>query len=172
MLQAACNKVYTWASMNNSTLLQENEEPINSPGFMAFSILLAVITLAASLMIGFTIVTLFKANAVPTPLPHQPSLCWASSGVDSNIHFNHLCCFCACELQSSQTTAPMQSLLVGICDRTGNTTLEPSRILTFHPGHCYLQQEDHQQVDCCSYCPYPVVGAHAPQSLHYASIGI
>ena len=54
--------------MNNSTLLQENEEPINSPGFMAFSILLAVITLAASLMIGFTIVTLFKANAVPAPV--------------------------------------------------------------------------------------------------------
>ena len=36
-------------------------------------------------------------------------------------------------------------------------TLEPSRILTFHPGHCYLQQEGHQQVDFCSSCPYPVV---------------
>ena len=54
--------------MNNSTFLQENEGPINSPGFLAFSILLAVITIAASLMIGFTIVALFKANAVPTPV--------------------------------------------------------------------------------------------------------
>ena len=54
--------------MNNSTLLQENEDPINSPGFMAFSILLAVIALVAGLMMGFTIVALFKANAVPRPV--------------------------------------------------------------------------------------------------------
>ena len=54
--------------MNNSTLLQENEGSINSPGFMAFSILLAVVTVVAGLMIGFTIVALFKANAVPTPV--------------------------------------------------------------------------------------------------------
>ena len=51
--------------MNNSTLLQENEGSINSPGFMAFSILLAVVTVVAGLMIGFTLVALFKANAVP-----------------------------------------------------------------------------------------------------------
>ena len=54
--------------MNNSTLLQENEGSINSPGFLAFSILLAVVTVVAGLMIGFTIVALFKANAVPTPV--------------------------------------------------------------------------------------------------------
>ena len=54
--------------MNNSTLLQENEGSINSPGFMAFSILLAVVTVVAGLMIGFTIVALFKAIAVPTPV--------------------------------------------------------------------------------------------------------
>ena len=54
--------------MNNSTLLQANEDPINSPGFMAFSILLVVVTVVAGLMIGFTIVTLFKANAVPAPV--------------------------------------------------------------------------------------------------------
>ena len=54
--------------MNNSTLQQENEGSINRPGFLAFAILLAVITVAASLMIGFTIVALFKANSVPTPV--------------------------------------------------------------------------------------------------------
>ena len=54
--------------MNNSTLLQENESLIHSPGFIAFSILLAVVTVVAGLMIGFTIVVLFKANAVPTPV--------------------------------------------------------------------------------------------------------
>ena len=57
-----------WASMNNSTLLQENEGTISSPGFMTFFILLAVVTVVAGLMIGFTIVALFKANAVPTPV--------------------------------------------------------------------------------------------------------
>ena len=54
--------------MNNSTSLQENESMINSPGFIAFSILLAITTLVAGLMIGFTIVALFKANTVPTPV--------------------------------------------------------------------------------------------------------
>ena len=54
--------------MNNSTLLQENEGSINSPGFLAFSILLAVVTVVAGLMIGLTIVALFKANAVPMPV--------------------------------------------------------------------------------------------------------
>ena len=52
--------------MNNSTLQQENEGSINSPGFLAFSILLAVVTVVAGLMIGFSIVALFKANSVPT----------------------------------------------------------------------------------------------------------
>ena len=54
--------------MNNSTSLQENESLIHSPGFMAFSILLTVVTVVAGLMIGFTIVALFKANSVPTPV--------------------------------------------------------------------------------------------------------
>ena len=54
--------------MNNSTLLHENDGPFNNPGFIAFSILLVMITIAAGLMIGFTIVALFKANAVPTPV--------------------------------------------------------------------------------------------------------
>ena len=58
----------TWTSMNNSTLLQETERSINSPGFLAFFTLLAVIAIAAGVMIGFTIVALFKANAVPMPV--------------------------------------------------------------------------------------------------------
>ena len=55
-------------SMNNSTFLQENEGTINNSGFMIFFILLAVISIVAGLMIGFTVVALFKANAVPMPV--------------------------------------------------------------------------------------------------------
>ena len=54
--------------MNNSTLLPENDGPLNSPGFMAYSILLAVITLVAGLMIGFTILALLKATSIPGPV--------------------------------------------------------------------------------------------------------
>ena len=50
--------------MNNSTLLPEIDGPLNSPSFMAYSILLAVVTLVAGLMIGFTIVALLKATPV------------------------------------------------------------------------------------------------------------
>ena len=54
--------------MNNSTLLAENDGSLNSPGFMAYSILLAVITLVAGLMIGFTILALLKATSIPGPV--------------------------------------------------------------------------------------------------------
>ena len=54
--------------MNNSTLLAENDGSLNSPGFMAYSILLAVITLVAGLMIGFTILSLLKATSIPGPV--------------------------------------------------------------------------------------------------------
>lgn len=50
--------------MNNSTLLPEIDGPLNSPSFMAYSILLAVVTLVAGLMTGFTIVALLKATSV------------------------------------------------------------------------------------------------------------
>ena len=50
--------------MNNSTLLPEIDGPLNSPSFMAYSILLAVVTLVAGLMMGFTIVALLKATSV------------------------------------------------------------------------------------------------------------
>ena len=54
--------------MSNSTLLAENDGPLNSPGFMAYSILLAVVTLVAGLMIGFTILALLKATSIPGPV--------------------------------------------------------------------------------------------------------
>ena len=54
--------------MDNSTLLAENDGSLNSPGFMAYSILLVVITLAAGLMIGFTILALMKATSIPGPV--------------------------------------------------------------------------------------------------------
>ena len=54
--------------MNNSTLLPENVGSLNSPGFMAFAILLAVITLVAGLMIGFTILALLNATSIPGPV--------------------------------------------------------------------------------------------------------
>ena len=50
--------------MNDSTLLPEIDGPLNSPSFMAYSILLAVVTLVAGLMTGFTIVALLKAASV------------------------------------------------------------------------------------------------------------
>ena len=40
--QVDCKNICRWVSMNNFTLLQENEGPIYSPGFLAFSILLAL----------------------------------------------------------------------------------------------------------------------------------
>ena len=54
--------------MDNSTLLAENDGSLNSPEFMAYSILLAVITLVAGLMIGFTILALLKATSIPGPV--------------------------------------------------------------------------------------------------------
>ena len=54
--------------MDNSTLLAENDGSLNSPEFMAYSILLVVITLVAGLMIGFTILALLKATSIPGPV--------------------------------------------------------------------------------------------------------
>ena len=54
--------------MDNSTLLPENGGPLNGAGFLAYSILLAVIIIVASLMIGFTILSLLKATSIPGPV--------------------------------------------------------------------------------------------------------
>ena len=56
--------------MDNSTSLQqsENDGPLNSSGFMAYCILLGVITLVAGTMIAFTILALLKATSIPGPV--------------------------------------------------------------------------------------------------------
>ena len=54
--------------MDNSTVQLENEGPLNSPGFMAYSLLLAVVTIVASVVIGFTILALFMATSIPRPV--------------------------------------------------------------------------------------------------------
>ena len=54
--------------MDNATVPPENVGSLNSPGFMVFSILLALITLVAGLMMEFTIIPLLKATSVPETL--------------------------------------------------------------------------------------------------------
>ena len=54
--------------MNNSTFLPETDDRLNGPGFMAYSILLVVITLAAILMMGLTMLALLKAKSIPGPI--------------------------------------------------------------------------------------------------------
>ena len=54
--------------MENSTLPPENDGPLNSPGFMAYSIILAVITLVAGVMMGLTILALLKSTAILRPV--------------------------------------------------------------------------------------------------------
>ncbi len=54
--------------MNNTTLPQESDRPLDSPGFMAYSILLTVIVLVAGVMMGVTVVALGRARSIPRPL--------------------------------------------------------------------------------------------------------
>ena len=54
--------------MNNSTFLPENDGPLNSTGFMAYCILLVVVTLVAGAMMGFAILALLKATSIPRPV--------------------------------------------------------------------------------------------------------
>ena len=54
--------------MNNSTLPQESGTALDSPGFLAYSILLTVIALAAGVVVGVTAVTLGRARSIPQPL--------------------------------------------------------------------------------------------------------
>ena len=57
--------------MDNITLLQvseNNDGPLNSPGFMSYCVLLAVVTLVAVLMMAFIILALLKATSVPGPI--------------------------------------------------------------------------------------------------------
>ena len=54
--------------MNNTTLPLESDVSLNSPGFMAYVILLTVITLIAGVMIGITLVALAMSRSIPRPL--------------------------------------------------------------------------------------------------------
>ena len=55
-------------SMDNSTFPPENDTSLNSPSFMAYSILLAMAIVVGSLLIVFTILALLMATAVPRPV--------------------------------------------------------------------------------------------------------
>ena len=54
--------------MNNTTLPQESGTALDSPGFMAYSILMTVIVLAAGVVMGITAVALAMARSIPRPL--------------------------------------------------------------------------------------------------------
>ena len=55
--------------MDNSTAsLPANDTSLNSPGFMAYSIVLTIATVVACVMTGFTIIALLMATSVPRPV--------------------------------------------------------------------------------------------------------
>ena len=54
--------------MNNSTLTQEGIKPLDSPGFMAYCTLMAVIILVAGAVMGITLVALAMAKSIPRTL--------------------------------------------------------------------------------------------------------
>ena len=63
-----CRGLQSFNSMDNSTLLPGNDTSLNSSGFMTYCILLGVLTLVASLLIGFTILALLMATSIPRPV--------------------------------------------------------------------------------------------------------
>ena len=54
--------------MDNFTSLVANDTSLNSPGFMAYCLLLIVVTVVAGLFIGIIFLSLLMANSVPRPL--------------------------------------------------------------------------------------------------------
>ena len=54
--------------MNNTTLPQESDTALDSPGFMVYTILLTVIVLVAGVVMGVTAVALGRARSIPRPL--------------------------------------------------------------------------------------------------------
>ena len=54
--------------MNNTTLPQESDKPLDSPGFMAYIILLALIILVAGVVMGIVVVALTMARSIPITL--------------------------------------------------------------------------------------------------------
>ena len=53
---------------NSSASLPANDTSLNSPGFMAYCILLTMITVMAGVMIGFTVLALLMATSIPRPV--------------------------------------------------------------------------------------------------------
>ena len=58
----------TDSGMNNTTLPQETDTALDSPGFMAYSILLTVIALVAGVVMGITAVALVTVRSIARPL--------------------------------------------------------------------------------------------------------
>ena len=54
--------------MNTTTLPQESAASLDSPGYMAYAILLIVIIIVAGMMIGIVVVALAMAHSIPRPL--------------------------------------------------------------------------------------------------------
>jgi len=54
--------------MNNTTLPQESDTALDSPGFMAYSILLTVIALVAGVVMGVTVIALVMVQSIARPL--------------------------------------------------------------------------------------------------------
>ena len=54
--------------MNTTTLPQESAASLDSPGFMAYAILVVVITLVAGVINGLLIVPIAMAHSIPRPL--------------------------------------------------------------------------------------------------------
>ena len=55
--------------MNNTTVpLQESDRPLDSPGFSAYSTLMALIILAAGVVMGVIVVAIGRARSIPRPL--------------------------------------------------------------------------------------------------------
>ncbi len=54
--------------MNNTTLSQESDTALDSPGFLAYSILLTVIALVAGVVMGVTVIALVMVRSIARPL--------------------------------------------------------------------------------------------------------
>ena len=54
--------------MNNTTIPQESDNPLDSPGFMAYSILMTMIVLVAGVVTGLTVIAIAVAQSIPRTL--------------------------------------------------------------------------------------------------------
>ena len=59
---------YIQTRMNNTTLPQESDTALDSPGFLAYSILLTVIALVAGVVMGVTAIALVMVRSIARPL--------------------------------------------------------------------------------------------------------